>query len=120
MAAGDARVDVHGGRACNEAGQVVPSLSATRDSRVDFSFSPGGDVHQSVPAIAAPVGAGTAEPVAEVKADGLGTRRPECSGAWPDETEISQGQNTTRAARLRPSGHLDDSTKPLTPAIGRR
>ncbi|MGW0593826.1 LamG-like jellyroll fold domain-containing protein [Streptosporangium sp. NPDC002607] len=106
----------------NEANQVVYSLSANRNSSVDFAFSftLGNDTDQSVLSITAPGGIGVAEPLVKIKAELLITAGLEYSNAWSSETKLSQGLNTTRAAKLRLSGHLEDSTKLLNPAIGRR
>ncbi|WP_397334558.1 LamG-like jellyroll fold domain-containing protein [Nonomuraea sp. 3-1Str] len=105
-----------------EADQVTYSMSSSRTSSIDSSFEVkiGQDQNQNLLMISAPMGVGTAKPIVEVDYKLTGVRKLEFSNAWSDETKLSQGLNTTRAAKLRLTGNLEDPTQLLNPAIGRR
>ncbi|MEV4250611.1 LamG domain-containing protein [Streptosporangium canum] len=105
-----------------EADQVTYSMSTNRSSSVDTSFllGIGYEADFKVMTITAPLGAGVAKPIAEVHYAGSSTLNLEFSNAWSDETKLSQGLNTTRAAKLKLTGSLEDPTKLLNDAIGRR
>ncbi|MFI6175586.1 LamG-like jellyroll fold domain-containing protein [Nonomuraea sp. NPDC051191] len=106
----------------NEANQVTYSLSSNRTSSVDFSFNVAFTVNnqEESMAIAAPGGIGTATPVFKAFHKGDFKFGMEYSNAWSSEAKVSQGLNTTRAAKLRLTGHLEDATKVLNSAVGRR
>ncbi|MFB9208626.1 LamG-like jellyroll fold domain-containing protein [Nonomuraea spiralis] len=106
----------------NEANQVVYSLSSNRTSSVDFAFNLALSVNnaENLLAITAPGGMGTATPIAKVTHTGNFKFGLEFSNAWSSEAKVSQGLNTTRAAKLRLTGHLEDATKVLNSAVGRR
>ncbi|WP_440102849.1 LamG-like jellyroll fold domain-containing protein [Streptosporangium sp. H16] len=105
-----------------EADQVTYSMSSNRNSSIDTSFgvSLGQDSDQNLMTITAPLGVGTAIPILEIDYKLSTTTNLEFSNAWSSETKLSQGQNTTRAAKLRLTGNLEDPTQLLNSAVGRR
>ncbi|MEU0483315.1 LamG-like jellyroll fold domain-containing protein [Streptosporangium sp. NPDC006013] len=105
-----------------EADQVSYSMSSNRNSSVDASYKAKftGELNAKVMMITAPMGAGVARPMMEVTYKNSYSLNLEFSNAWSQETKLSQGQNTTRAAKLRLTGHLEDPTQLLNAAVGRR
>ncbi|MGC5016343.1 hypothetical protein ACLQ2R_36745 [Streptosporangium sp. DT93] len=85
-----------------EADQVTYSMSSSRTSSIDSSFEAKIGQDQNLLMISAPMGVGTAKPIVEVDYKLTGVRKLEFSNVWSDETKLSQGLNTTRAAKLRP------------------
>lgn len=105
-----------------EADQVTYSMSSNRNSSVDTSFgvSLGQDSDQKLMTITAPLGVGTATPILEIDYKLSATKNLEFSNAWSSDTKLSQGQNSTRAAKLRLTGNLEDPTQLLNSVVGRR
>ncbi|MFD6248855.1 LamG domain-containing protein [Streptomyces roseolus] len=105
-----------------EADQVVRSLSSsrTRSANAAFNFSFGVETDASVLTITAPLGFGTAQPLAEgqMKIGGKGSL--EFANTWSTDTKVSQGQNTARKTKLALTGYTEDATKVLNSAVGRR
>ncbi|MHC0431043.1 LamG domain-containing protein [Streptomyces sp. O3] len=105
-----------------EADQVVQSLSSSRTRSVNaaFNFALGVETDQSVLAITAPMGFGTASPLAEGGMKFGVSGSLEYANTWSQDTRVSQGRNTVRKTRLTLTGHTEDPAKVLNAAIGRR
>ncbi|MGW3387214.1 LamG-like jellyroll fold domain-containing protein [Streptomyces cinereoruber] len=105
-----------------EADQVVRSLSSSRTRSVNaaFNFSFGVETDASVLTITAPLGFGTAQPLAEgqMKIGGKGSL--EFANTWSTDTKVSQGQNTARKTKLALTGYTEDAAKVLNSTVGRR
>ncbi|WP_327373067.1 LamG domain-containing protein [Streptomyces sp. NBC_01216] len=105
-----------------EADQVVQSLSSskTRSVNAAFSFALGMETDASVMAISAPLGFGTATPLAEGQLKLGVSGSLEYANTWSQDTRVSQGKNTARKTSLALTGHPEDPAKVLNAAIGRR
>ncbi|PSL57357.1 concanavalin A-like lectin/glucanase superfamily protein [Saccharothrix carnea] len=105
-----------------EADQVVQSLSSSRTSSLTaaFNFALGVETDASVLTITAPLGFGTATPLAEGQMRFGASGSLEYANTWSQDTKVSQGKNTARKTSLALTGHTEDPTKVLNAAIGRR
>ncbi|MFE2273327.1 LamG-like jellyroll fold domain-containing protein [Streptomyces lavendulae] len=105
-----------------EADQVVRSLSSSRTRSVNaaFNFSFGVETDASVLTITAPLGFGTAQPLAEgqMKIGAKGSL--DFANTWSTDTKVSQGRNTARKTKLALTGYTEDAAKVLNSAVGRR
>ncbi|MEU5116680.1 LamG domain-containing protein [Streptomyces longwoodensis] len=105
-----------------EADQVVRSLSSskTRSVNAAFNFTFGVETDASVLTITAPLGFGTAQPLAEGQMK-IGVKGSlEFANTWSTDTKVSQGQNTARKTKLALTGYAEDAAKVLNTAVGRR
>ncbi|MEU9678835.1 LamG domain-containing protein [Streptomyces parvus] len=105
-----------------EADQVVRSLSSskTRSVNAAFNFTFGVETDASVLTITAPLGFGTAQPLAEGQMK-IGVKGSlEFANTWSTDTKVSQGQNTARKTKLALTGYTEDAAKVLNTAVGRR
>ncbi|MEU8325568.1 LamG domain-containing protein [Nonomuraea sp. NPDC048881] len=107
-----------------QADEVVNALSSDKHHSVDSSLKVKWDqeINDQVWAVTAPLGAGTAKPIAEVTAAFGASLELKYSNTWSNETRVSQGTNTTRASTVKLSGGWEDpdSTKQVNPVAGRR
>ncbi|MEV0992496.1 LamG domain-containing protein [Streptomyces sp. NPDC049949] len=105
-----------------EADQVVQSLSSSKTLSVNaaFNFALGIETDASVMTIAAPLGFGTATPLAEGQMKLGVSGSLEYANTWSQDTRVSQGKNTARKTSLALTGHAEDPSKVLNTAIGRR
>ncbi|MFI6515402.1 LamG-like jellyroll fold domain-containing protein [Spirillospora sp. NPDC050679] len=105
-----------------EADQVAYTLSSSRTGSVNaaFNVSLGLQTDQSVLSITAPLGVGTAQPMIDAGLTVRASFGMEFSNSWSDDTQVSQGRNTTRNTRMALSGHVEDPARLLNTAIGRR
>ncbi|MCD9904655.1 LamG domain-containing protein [Streptomyces sp. MT29] len=105
-----------------EADQVVQSLSSskTRSVNAAFNFALGMETDASVMSITAPLGFGTATPLAEGQLKLGVSGSLEYSNTWSQDTRVSQGKNTARKTSLALTGHTEDPAKVLNTAIGQR
>ncbi|MEV6684377.1 LamG domain-containing protein [Streptomyces sp. NPDC051130] len=105
-----------------EADQVVQSLSSskTRSVNTAFNFSFGGETDADTLTIAAPLGFGTATPLAKGQLKLAATGSLEYSNTWSEDTKVSQGKNTARKTKLALTGYAEDAAKVLNSAIGPR
>ncbi|MFI5617836.1 LamG-like jellyroll fold domain-containing protein [Streptomyces sp. NPDC051567] len=105
-----------------QADEVTSTLSSTHERSVDASFSmaAGAEVDEKILMITAPLGIGTAQPLASitVKAHVGGTM--EFSNAWTDETSVGQGTSTTHDTSATLTGTWEDPTRILNTTVGRR
>ncbi|MGW4645492.1 LamG-like jellyroll fold domain-containing protein [Kitasatospora sp. NPDC004289] len=105
-----------------EADQVVRSLSSskTRSVNAAFNFSLGVETDASVLTITAPLGFGTAQPLAEGQMK-IGVKGGlEFANTWSTDTKVSQGHTTTRRTKLALTGYTEDAAKVLNTAVGPR
>ncbi len=105
-----------------EADQVVQSLSSskTRSVNAAFNIALGIETDASVMTITAPLGFGTATPLAEGQMKFGLSGSLEYANTWSQDTRVSQGKNTARKTSLALTGHTEDPAKVLNAAIGRR
>ncbi|WP_205648221.1 LamG-like jellyroll fold domain-containing protein [Actinomadura rubteroloni] len=105
-----------------EADQVTYNLSASRTRSVNtaFSGSLGLETDASVLSITAPMGIGTAQPAVDGQLKIRANLALEFSNSWSEDTQVSQGLNTTRNARMALAGHVEDPSRTLNPVLGRR
>ncbi|MFJ5881761.1 LamG-like jellyroll fold domain-containing protein [Kitasatospora cineracea] len=105
-----------------EADQVVHSLSAnrTRSTNTAFNVSFGFETVADVMTVTAPLGVGTASPMAEGQLLMAAQAGLEFSNTWSEDTTVSQGRNTARRTKLALTGYTEDSAKVLNSAIGPR
>ncbi|WP_244291088.1 LamG domain-containing protein [Streptomyces subrutilus] len=105
-----------------EADQVTYGLSSSKDASVTAAFKAAlaMELSSSTLTIAAPLGVGIATPLAEGSVKTVTSLSLEFSNTWSSETKVSQGQNTTRKARVALTGHVEDPARVLNSAIGRR
>ncbi|MEU3173021.1 LamG domain-containing protein [Streptomyces sp. NPDC007000] len=105
-----------------EADQIVQSLSSskTRSVNAAFNFALGIETDASVMTITAPLGFGTATPLAEGQMKLGVSGSLEYANTWSQDTRVSQGRNTARKTSLALTGHTEDPAKVLNAAIGRR
>ncbi|MFJ2744426.1 LamG-like jellyroll fold domain-containing protein [Streptomyces sp. NPDC087440] len=101
-----------------QADEVVESLSSSKDTSVDASleFGVSADFNFKSRIITAPLGIGTSTPITEIKANLRGGASLEYSNGWGDQTELSEGLNTTRSTLVGLGGawdpeHEDDAKK---------
>jgi hypothetical protein len=105
-----------------EADQVTYSLSSSKTGSVNAAFKVtlGMELNHETMLITAPMGAGTAQPVIKYEMKLKGSFGMEFSNSWSQDTKVSQGQNTTRSAKMALAGHVEDPARLLNPALGRR
>ncbi|WP_066945638.1 LamG-like jellyroll fold domain-containing protein [Microtetraspora fusca] len=105
-----------------EADQVTYSLSSSKTGSVNAAFNValGLETDASVLMITAPLGVGTAQPAVDAALKVKASLGMEFSNSWSEDTQVSQGQNTTRSAQMALSGHMEDPAHLLNPAVGRR
>ncbi|RPE36462.1 concanavalin A-like lectin/glucanase superfamily protein [Kitasatospora cineracea] len=105
-----------------EADQVVHSLSAskTRSTNTAFNVSFGFETVADVMTVTAPLGVGTASPLAEGQLLMAAQAGLEFSNTWSEDTTVSQGRNTARRTKLELTGYTEDPAKVLNSAIGPR
>ncbi|WP_329558840.1 LamG domain-containing protein [Streptomyces uncialis] len=105
-----------------QADEVTSTLSSTHERSIDASFSmaAGVEVDEKILMITAPLGIGTAQPLASLtlKAHVGGTM--EFSNAWTDETSVGQGTSTTHDTTATLTGNWEDPARILNTAVGRR
>ncbi|MGW2397388.1 LamG-like jellyroll fold domain-containing protein [Kitasatospora sp. NPDC001664] len=107
-----------------QADQVVQTLTSGGESTVDtelaFRFSNNADA--STLLIAAPLGFGTATPMAQFKYGLSAGGSFEFSNGWSSETQVAEGVNTERSTSIGLSGgwETDDPTQQIHAAGGRR
>ncbi|GLF92948.1 LamG domain-containing protein [Streptomyces yaizuensis] len=106
----------------NQADEVVSTLSSTHERSIDASFSmaAGAEVDEKILMITAPLGIGTAQPLASVTVKGHIGGSMEFSNAWTDETSVGQGTSTTHDTSATLTGAWEDPTRILNSAVGRR
>ncbi len=105
-----------------EADQVVHSLSAskTRSTNTAFNVSFGLETVADVMTVAAPLGFGTASPLAEGQLKMAATAGLEFSNTWSEDTSVSQGKNTARKTKLELTGYTEDPANVLNSDLGPR
>ncbi|MEU1125677.1 LamG domain-containing protein [Streptomyces sp. NPDC005899] len=105
-----------------EADQVVHSLSAskTRSTNTAFNVSFGLETVADVMTVAAPLGFGTASPLAEGQLKMAVTAGLEFSNTWSEDTTVSQGKNTARKTKLELTGYTEDAANVLNSDLGPR
>ncbi|MFI9319271.1 LamG-like jellyroll fold domain-containing protein [Kitasatospora aureofaciens] len=105
-----------------EADQVVRSLSSSKTKSVNaaFNFALGIETDASVLKIIAPMGMGTASPLAEGQMKFGLKGSLEFANTWSTDTKVSQGTNTARKTKLALTGYTEDAAKVLNPAVGPR
>ncbi|MER5319515.1 LamG-like jellyroll fold domain-containing protein [Streptosporangium roseum] len=107
-----------------QADNVVNALSSNKNNSIDTSAKVKFEIAtaQSIWTVAAPLGAGTAQPLAEATLDlGLNVEL-KYANTWSNETKVSQGTNTTRTSKVEVTGGWEDPdpTKQVNPTAGRR
>ncbi|MFJ4771103.1 LamG-like jellyroll fold domain-containing protein [Streptomyces uncialis] len=105
-----------------QADEVTSTLSSTHERSVDtgFSLAAGAEVDEKILLITAPLGIGTAEPLASVTVKGHVGGTMEFSNAWTDETSVGQGTSTTHDTTATLTGTWEDPARILNSAVGRR
>ncbi|MFI6585694.1 hypothetical protein [Embleya sp. NPDC050493] len=105
-----------------EADQIVQSLSSNRAASVKAAFeaSMKNEFEAKNMTVAAALGFGVAFPAFDIKASLTHSIALEFENTWSNDTKVSQGQNTSRKAQMALTGHTEDPTRVLNPAIGRR
>lgn len=105
-----------------EADQVVRSLSAskTRSTNTAFNVSFGLETVADVMTVAAPLGFGTASPLAEGQLKMAVTAGLEFSNTWSEDTTVSQGKNTARKTKLELTGYTESAANVLNSDLGPR
>ncbi|MEU3170228.1 LamG domain-containing protein [Streptosporangium sp. NPDC006930] len=107
-----------------QADTVVNALSSAKNNSIDTSAKLKFEIAtaQSIWTVAAPLGAGTAQPMAEATLDlGLNVEL-KYANTWSNETKVSQGTNTTRTSKVEVTGGWEDPdpAKQVNPTAGRR
>ncbi|QDY81389.1 LamG domain-containing protein [Streptomyces qinzhouensis] len=105
-----------------QAEEVTSTLSSDTEKSVNtaFNIAAGLDTDAQILMITAPLGIGTAQPLASVNVKLRVGGSFEFSNAWTDETSVSQGTTTERDTTATLTGHWEDPAKILNTAIGRR
>ncbi|RPK69229.1 hypothetical protein EES43_00230 [Streptomyces sp. ADI96-02] len=105
-----------------QAEEVTSTLSSDSERSVNtaFNIAAGLDTDAQILMITAPLGIGTAQPLASVNVKLRVGGSFEFSNAWTDETSVSQGTTTERETSAALAGHWEDPAKVLNQAIGRR
>lgn len=105
-----------------QADEVTSTLSSARERSVDtsFSLSAGLEVDAQVLLLVAPLGFGTATPIADVSVKARIGGSFEFSHAWTDETSVAQGTATERSTSATLTGSWEDPARILNSDIGRR
>ncbi|WP_009998746.1 LamG domain-containing protein [Streptomyces clavuligerus] len=105
-----------------QADDITSTLSSSSERSVDtaFSFAAGVEVDEGILLITAPLGIGTAEPIATVAVKAHVGGNLEFSNAWTSETTVSQGTTTERDTTATLTGYPEDDQHPLNPDLGRR
>ncbi|MFJ6659545.1 LamG-like jellyroll fold domain-containing protein [Streptomyces sp. NPDC091377] len=105
-----------------QADEVVSTLSSDRERSVNtsFSMSAGIEVDEDILMITAPLGIGTAQPLASIALRARIGGSVEFSNAWTDETSVSQGTSTEHETTATLTGHWEDRTRPLNSVLGQR
>ncbi|MFJ2788009.1 MULTISPECIES: LamG-like jellyroll fold domain-containing protein [unclassified Streptomyces] len=105
-----------------QAEEVTSTLSSDTERSVNtaFNIAAGLDTDAQILMITAPLGIGTAQPLASVNIKLRAGGSFEFSNAWTDETTVSQGTTTERDTTATLTGHWEDPTRILNTAIGRR
>ncbi|GLY20663.1 LamG domain-containing protein [Micromonospora sp. NBRC 101691] len=105
-----------------QAEEVTNTLSSSQESSMDVSaklkFS--WEVSADVLNITAPLGIGTAQPLAKLSKEGNLEFGLDYSNGWTRDTEVSEGSNTTRTSTVALSGAWEDPNNPINPAAGQR
>ncbi|GAA2716341.1 LamG domain-containing protein [Micromonospora olivasterospora] len=105
-----------------QAEEVTNTLSSSREISMDVSaklkFS--WEVSADILNITAPLGIGTAQPLAKLSMEGNLALSFDFSNGWTSEAEVSEGSNTTRTSSVALSGAWEDPDHPLNPAVGQR
>lgn len=105
-----------------EADNVQYSLGASRESTLDAAFrlaaKVGGALETMV--VAAPVGAGMAQEVAEVTFEANLEGNIDISNGWSSESSVSSGKNISKQTRVTAMGSWESDTSILNPEIGKR
>ncbi|MGW1978108.1 LamG-like jellyroll fold domain-containing protein [Streptomyces sp. NPDC001889] len=105
-----------------QAEQVTSTLSSSTEKSVNTAFhlAAGVEVDEHILLLTAPLGFGTAEPLAQVTVRAKVGGSFEFSNAWTDETSVSQGTTTERDTSATLTGHWEDRDHILNTAIGQR
>ncbi|GLF92945.1 LamG domain-containing protein [Streptomyces yaizuensis] len=105
-----------------QAEEVTSTLSSSSERSVSTSFdiAAGLDTDAQVLLLTAPLGFGTAQPLASVTVKARVGGSLEFSNAWTDETSVSQGTSTERDTTATLTGTWEDPTRLLNDTIGRR
>ncbi|MFL0021367.1 LamG-like jellyroll fold domain-containing protein [Streptomyces sp. NBUL23] len=105
-----------------QAEEVTSTLSSDTEKSVNtaFNIAAGLDTDAQILMITAPLGIGTAQPLASLNVKVRAGGSFEFSNAWTDETTVSQGTTTERDTTATLTGHWEDPAKILNKAIGRR
>ncbi|MGV9314554.1 LamG-like jellyroll fold domain-containing protein [Streptomyces sp. NPDC003691] len=105
-----------------QADEVTSTLSSTHERSIDASFSmaAGVEVDEKILMITAPLGIGTAQPLASITVKGRIGGSMEFSNGWTDETTVAQGTSTAHDTTATLTGAWEDPTKILNAAVGRR
>ncbi|WP_329109083.1 LamG domain-containing protein [Micromonospora sp. NBC_01699] len=105
-----------------QAEEVTNTLSSSRETSMDVSakmkFS--WEVSADVLSITAPLGMGTAQPLAKLAMEGNLEFGLDFSNGWTSDAEVSEGSNTTRTSTVALSGAWEVPDRPLNPAAGQR
>ncbi|GLF95223.1 laminin G domain-containing protein [Streptomyces yaizuensis] len=105
-----------------QAETVTSTLSSDTEKSVNTAFhlAAGVEVDEHILLLTAPLGFGTAEPLAQVTVRAKVGGSLEFSNAWTDETSVSQGTTTERDTSATLTGHWEDKDHILNQAIGQR
>ncbi|MER6913331.1 LamG domain-containing protein [Streptomyces sp. NPDC000594] len=105
-----------------QAETVTSTLSSDTEKSVNTAFhlAAGVEVDEHILLLTAPLGFGTAEPLAQVTVRAKVGGSLEFSNAWTDETSVSQGTTTERDTSATLTGHWEDPNHILNKAIGKR
>ncbi|MGW1975678.1 LamG-like jellyroll fold domain-containing protein [Streptomyces sp. NPDC001889] len=105
-----------------QADTVTSTLSSDRERSVNASFNlaAGAEIDENILMITAPLGIGTAQPLASVALRARIGGGMEYVNTWTDETSVSQGTTTDYATTATLTGHWEDRSAPLNSAIGQR
>ncbi|MFI0791172.1 LamG-like jellyroll fold domain-containing protein [Micromonospora rubida] len=105
-----------------QAEEVTNTLSSSKETSMDVSaklkFS--WEVSADILSITAPLGVGTAQPLAKLSMEGNLEFGLDYSNGWTSDAEVSEGSNTARTSTVALSGAWEDPNRPLNPAAGQR
>ncbi|WP_411129153.1 LamG-like jellyroll fold domain-containing protein [Streptomyces sp. x-19] len=105
-----------------QADQVIQSLSSSTERSVDsaLSIQAYNEYDTDTLLIAAPLGFGFAKPAVEGGIELRGSTSLEWSNGWGDQTEVTEGTDTTRSTLVGLSGGWESPDKQVDAAGGRR
>ncbi|MFI0980180.1 LamG-like jellyroll fold domain-containing protein [Streptomyces sp. NPDC021093] len=105
-----------------QADEVVQTLSSSKDTSVDVSleYEASAEFNYKSRIISAPLGIGISMPITDVAVNVRGGAGLEFSNGWGDQTELSEGVNTTRSTLVGLGGGWEPEDHMVDPAGGRR